>query len=318
MQINLINRLLLLLLAILLLLLPVFVYLTQLETQVSLKAAPQAELLLSPVSGNFQTGQSFNVFVRIDAKTHTLSGADVDIYYDSDKLSVRDADRDPTNGIQIQADTLFLTYLGNKTDPCGNTKNLRGKITLSGIAYSAALLPTPPPHQPFPQPGVQPVGTFATIGFDAIGPGTAQIQFNFQPNSTTDSNLLESSTAQDVLNSVTNGSFQITGNRTTQPPNCSATPTPTPTPTAGPSPTPSPSPTPIGGPACQQPDWDLDCDGLVCGRDASVLVTNWGKAPAYSCPASRPDCNPDFNHDNIINGADASVLMKNWSIGSCP
>lgn len=313
---------------------PIVFYLSQKRIPFLPKAAVTAELALCPSSYSLCPNQTppvlkvgdpaFDVQIFLNpGANNVVDAVDVVIEYDSSKLEVQDADAN-TPGVQIKIGNMLATYLGNTVNPCGSTNPARrGKITLSGIAYDPNLLPSTPPHNP-----VTTVGIFATISFKPIAVGTANVNFNFTAGATTESNVIEIGTAQDILSSVNNLSFTISPGQTlpTPTPCPSIVPTPTPsittTPTLTPTPSvtggPTPTPTPVGGPGCTQPDWDLDCDGLVCGRDASVLVSNWGKAPAYSCPKERPNCNPDLKRDNIINGADASVLMAHWSVGQCP
>ncbi|MBM4402205.1 MAG: hypothetical protein FJ044_03105 [Candidatus Cloacimonetes bacterium] len=295
---------------------PIVFYLAQKRVPFLPQAAVTAELAFCPSSYQLCPSQTpptpkvgdppFDVQIFLNpGANNVVDAVDVVIEYDSAKLEVQDADGQ-TPGTQISPGTMFATYLRNNVSPCGSSNSARrGKITLSGIAYDPNLLPAPPPHNPVKNPGV-----FATISFKPIAQGSANVSFDFTSSVTTESNVVEGGTATDILASVTNLNFNISsGQVLPTPTTCPPPPTATPTLT--------PSPTPVGGP-CTQPDWDLDCDGLVCGRDASVLVSNWGKAPAYSCPKERPNCNPDFNGDKMIDGKDASVLMAHWSVGKCP
>ena len=54
---------------------------------------------------------------------------------------------------------------------------------------------------------------------------------------------------------------------------------------------------------------DLNCDGRVDIRDASILMGYWRKDPSgFTCCQS-----PDINVDGIIDIRDASVMMGQWS-----
>lgn len=304
---------------------PILVYLAQRRIPFLPKAAVTAELALCPSSYSLCPNQTppapkvgdpaFDVQIFLNPNNNVVGAVDILIEYDSTKIEVQDADAS-TPGIQIKPGAIFATYVGNSVSPCGSTNpNCRGKITLSGIAYDLNLLPSTPPHNP-----VTTAGIFATISFKPIAVGTASVNFNFTAGATTDSNVIEINTAQDILSGVNNLNFTISPGQTlpTPTPCPSIAPTPTLTPTPSITGGPTATPTPAGGPGCTQPDWDLDCDGLVCGRDASVLVSNWGKTPAYSCPRERPNCNPDFDGSKMIDGKDASVLMAHWSVGLCP
>ncbi len=305
---------------------PIVFYLSQKRISFLPQAAVTAELAFCPSSYSLCPNQTppapkvgdpaFDVQIFLNPNSNNVvSAVDIVIEYDSTKLEVQDSDAS-TPGIQINPGTIFATYTGNSVEPCGSINpNLRGKITLSGIAYDPNLLPSAPPHNPVTLPGI-----FATISFKPIAVGTATVNFNFTAGATTESNAIEIGTAQDILSSVNNVNFTISPGQTlpTPTPCPSIAPTPTPSITTTPTPTATGGPTPTGGPSCTKPDWDLDCDGLVCGRDASVLVSNWGKSPAYSCPKERVNCNPDFDGSKMIDGYDASVLMAHWSVGQCP
>lgn len=300
-----------------LILVPLTIFVLTRPTRLKPAAAPNATLALSPTNNSVTIGDQFNIFVTLNTKENTTDAVDVTIFYDSSKLKVYDA---------IKTDNMpYATVVGKQENACGGSQNgLRGKITFSGLAYDASQLPTPPPHSPV-KTGGQTV-TIATIPFEAIAAGSANVQFNFDSQgSTTDSNVVETSTSQDLLNTVTNAVYTITaGDGTPTPtpcPNVTATPTVTPTPGEGqatPTPTVSATPTPDEV-ACGQPDYDMDCDGLVCAPDVALLIANWRKEkPPYLCFADqRPDCNPDFDHDGNVYAYEVSVLMSHWSGPNC-
>ncbi len=52
---------------------------------------------------------------------------------------------------------------------------------------------------------------------------------------------------------------------------------------------------------------DANMDGVVDGRDATVLATNW-----LSREASWES--GDFNGDGIVNGIDITLLSANWQV----
>lgn len=311
------------------------------------QAAINGRLLILASSQQVQVGDVFTADIFVVPGTNLLAGVDLVLEYSSEKVEVQ----------QVQRGGIFKTYLDGSPAVCGGNK-LSGRIFLSGLAYDSSLLPTPPPHNP-----LSAAGKFASITFKATQAGQAQIKIRpdtndpNDPNSTTDSNLVEVQTAADVLAQTNSVAIMILPGQTVSPtpttcpsptptftpaPTLTPTLTPTPTltltpppltPTQTPTPTPPPgatatptfTPTPpqTGAPTATPTPvtacaiWDLDCDGKVCAPDASVMMTNWGAAPPYACPRAKPNCNPDFNNDKIVNARDASELMTNWS-GNCP
>ena len=192
------------------------------------KIFPQAQggpsLGLVPSSGTF-AGETFNVAITLDTVSQIADRVEAVISYNNQLFEVEDAEPD-TAGTQITSGSLFDRVLTNEVS--------EGKIS-----YSAGSQGSPFNGQ----------GTLATVSFKGLQSGTAGVVFDFTPGSTSDSNIIEQGTGGDILESVTNGSYQIVI--------AIPSPSPTPTPTTKPpgtrrSPTPSPTATPTAQPTPEQ------------------------------------------------------------------
>lgn len=147
-------------------------------------------IALSPSSGSFKIGQTFDANILIDTGGKTIDGIDV-LYlrFDPKILEVVDSDS-KTSGVQIKQGTLFSMYLGNTVD------NNTGKISISGLVRPGSG-------------GFNGAGVFATITFKAKAAGNAKVSFDFTPGSTRDANMTEHGTAKDILGKVINADYTI-------------------------------------------------------------------------------------------------------------
>lgn len=147
--------------------------------------AQAAVLSLDPSAGTFNKGCSFSLNVNLDTGGAQTDGTDAIIFYDASRLTATSI----TNG------TIYPDYPGNNIDAAN------GKITISGLASV---------NSPFSSKGI-----LATINFTVnnnASAGSTQITFDFDPNNkakTTDSNVVQTGTVVDVLNSVVNGNYVI-------------------------------------------------------------------------------------------------------------
>jgi len=176
-------------------------------------------LSLSPSSQIIQVGQTFNVNIILDTAGQAVDGVDIFyLNYNQADLEVQDADIGSA-GVQIQPGSIFPSYLGNSVDTTNGKIVISGIITPGGAGYTGA-------------------GTFASVNFKALAvDNSSQIFFDFTPGVTTDTNVAEHGTSNDILDSVKNGIFSLVSAE-------EATPTPTPPPTETPTPTPTSTPTP--------------------------------------------------------------------------
>lgn len=141
-----------------------------------------ATLSLSPVSGTFSTGQTFDTAINLNTGGASVAGVDVVINFDQTKLQL----------VEAIEGTILQQYIGESIN------NSTGVFQISGIASTQ-------------QNVFNGSGTFATLRFKAYSPGTANVTINFTAGSSTDSNVADFSTSQDILGSVTNAQYTITG-----------------------------------------------------------------------------------------------------------
>jgi hypothetical protein len=136
-----------------------------------------ASLSLSPASKSVAVGESFTVDVMLDTKGAETDAADAIILYDSAKL-------------EATAASLGSLYTNKLEENTG----VSGKVILRATSSVAS--------------DYSGSGTFATITFNALESGTANVSFEFESGSTTDSNV--ASAGVDILSSVANGTYTIT------------------------------------------------------------------------------------------------------------
>lgn len=136
-----------------------------------------AVILLSTSKPDVKVGETFTVSINISSRSAT-DGTDIIILYDPQLLAVEsNAEKAVTVG------TMYPEY------PI-NLDNKAGQIKVSGISPSSE--------------GVVASGLFGTIKFKALKKGTASINLDFKKDSTTDSNVIESSSKKDILEAVQN------------------------------------------------------------------------------------------------------------------
>lgn len=151
--------------------------------------ASAATLSLSPATGTYQAGQTFEVKIQLDTAGATTSGTDVYMSFDPGTLEVVDANSSAT-GTQILPGTLYAQTVANTAD------NTTGKIQFSGAKTSSSS-------------GYSGSGTLATITFQALKAADAtKVTFDFAKGATNLSEVLSNSAT--VLSSVADGTYAIT------------------------------------------------------------------------------------------------------------
>jgi LPXTG-motif cell wall-anchored protein len=165
-------------------------------------AAPH--LIMSPASGNYSVGDEFSVTIKVDSGTETAGGVDGVGTYDSTKLDLVSA---------IKASPMVFEATDSGGDCAINSSAVVGKFSFS--CYSNDALNDRVLN-----------GDLVILNFRAKATGTAVASFTCTSGLTTDSNIVKTSTANDVIVCAenVNGSYVIaggTGGTTT------ATPTPT-------------------------------------------------------------------------------------------
>ena len=146
-----------------------------------------ATLGLTPSTGNYARGCIIGLKINLDTQGAQTDGTDVILIYDPAQLSLQTSD--------IINGSIYQDYPGNSVDQAG------GKVSISGISSVST---------PFSGNG-----TFATVNFHVspAASGVTQIKFDFDPNDktkTVDTNVVERTTINELLNSVTDGTYTIT------------------------------------------------------------------------------------------------------------
>lgn len=149
-------------------------------------------LSLSPSSGTYTLGQTFEVNILLDTAGKSVDGVDVHyLNYNPKALEVQDADA-AAAGVQIRQGSLFPTYIGNTVDTANGRISVSGIVSPGGNGFSGA-------------------GTFATVVFKALAASpTSAVTIDYTSGLTTDSNIVEHGTVTDVLAAVINGSYNLT------------------------------------------------------------------------------------------------------------
>lgn len=157
---------------------------TQVQPAVS-QPEVQSTIILKALKSEFKLGENLPVTIELSTAKST-DGTDVVIIYDPKKLQVvSGASKAP-----VTVGSLYNEYPSNKIDE--NT----GRIFISGVTSQAN--------------GVVGNGVFGSITFKAKVAGPTTISIDFTPNSTVDSNIIETKTAKDVLTGVNNLEINIT------------------------------------------------------------------------------------------------------------
>ncbi len=140
-----------------------------------------ASLQLIPPGGTHAVNDTFDVKINLSLSGEKTDGADAKLNFDKDILEVA----------SITPSSLFATY------PTKSYDNNNGIIKVSGIAQI---------NSPVTASGVM-----ATVTFKAKNSGSTSVTFDFTSGKTTDSNVAENGTGTDILQSVINGSYTISG-----------------------------------------------------------------------------------------------------------
>lgn len=148
-----------------------------LQESVSISAgsnmASGAAISLSTPKTTIKVGEEMVVSVNISSQELT-DGTDLIIVYNPEILS----------GQPVKPGTIYNDF------PLNTVDQEAGKITVSGITSATG--------------GVLANGLFGTIVFQAKKAGSAEVSLEYVPGSTTDSNVIESKTAKDLLTEVKN------------------------------------------------------------------------------------------------------------------
>ncbi len=144
------------------------------------KNANAASLSVTPATGNFSVDQEIDVNIILNTENEQVTGTDVTLKYDALKLEV----------VSLTPGTIFGSY------PIKSSS--AGTITFTGIITTGS------------QTGYSGTGTFGTVKFKVLQTGTTTLDFDFTKGAVADSNVVSTTSGQDLLNSVTNGSYILT------------------------------------------------------------------------------------------------------------
>lgn len=150
--------------------------LTQNQSTVS---KPTAAITLTADKSRVRVGEKFTVYANLSSNKKT-DGTDLVIFYDPKVLSV-----DTVQGKgPVAFGTIYKDYPSNSSDA------QNGKIMASGITDQ--------------KNGVSTNGLFGSLVFTAKSAGQTKISLDFTLGKTTDSNVIETVSGKDILDSVGN------------------------------------------------------------------------------------------------------------------
>jgi hypothetical protein len=160
-----------------LLLVVFFTFVFCLFTTTSVSA--QASLLFDPSQRTVNKGELFDLFINIDTNGEKVGGTGARITYDPAYINV----------ISIIPGSVFEDY------PSASFDNSTGQVVISGISASIDKL-------------FSGTGLYAQLKVLPVSAGSSQIKFEFQPGSTTDSNIAVTYEPWDILGKV--NTFDVT------------------------------------------------------------------------------------------------------------
>lgn len=145
-----------------------------------------ASLNLSPATGTFNKSCNYAVDINLNTAGQNTDGTDAIIKFNPSQITVS----------SVTPGSIYPDY------PTANPDNSKGTISISGLSSVST-----------PYNGS---GKFATINLavnsNASAGSQLQLTFDFDPNNkskTTDSNVVQTATVVDILDSVTNGVYTI-------------------------------------------------------------------------------------------------------------
>lgn len=149
-------------------------------------AAQAATMSLSPATGSYALGASFNVDIIVDPVSEAISAASAIVDFDNTKLTA----------VSVAKGAMF------SMDPLTNTIGTSTADSTKGeIRYDSGSLGAT---------GTTTRGTLATITFRTIAAGTAAVTFVFDPTLTTGTSLVAAASGPtNLLTTTSGGSYTI-------------------------------------------------------------------------------------------------------------
>lgn len=139
-------------------------------------------VLLSP-SKSYKVGEAIRVTIRVATGGRATNGTDVVLNYDPKILEAS------TSGA-IRPGKIYSDYPILTADQKTGTIRVSGTTSAGSKAFNG-------------------IGIFATLNLKAISAGDTTLRVDFQKDSTTDSNIVESSTTKDILEEVFNLDLKV-------------------------------------------------------------------------------------------------------------
>jgi len=194
-----------------------------------------AELFLSPQTTTIEEGQTKEIKIKVDTNGSEVGAVDIYMTYDPALLAI-------TVGTAA-GETDFSDFYPES----GKVDSTAGEIIFA--AFTSADNPVT---------GENTVATLKATAKESSS--STDLAFNFSSDSTTDCNVVERETVEDILASVTDGTYELTESETEITPTPTEEPEPTATPTDELQPTSTPAPT---NPPSQTPETGIALPSLI-------------------------------------------------------
>lgn len=146
------------------------------------------QIILTTAQRNYALGETVPVTIRVSTGGHITDGTDVVLKYDP-KILEAPKDNFFTKG------TIYGDY------PPINIDRAKGIVRLSGITILS-------------KSGFNGVGVLGILNFKASAPGKVNLSLESKKGSTTDSNIIEGKTAQDILSQVDDRQVTVVASKT--------------------------------------------------------------------------------------------------------
>jgi len=151
--------------------------------------AEAARFELSPSSGSFRAGCDSAITIMMSTESAESDAANIIVNYNPSEIEILDANPG-ISGTQIQQGSTYDIYADNTVIPSSGIIRLTGFSI--GHAYNSG----------------SGFGNFGTILFRSLpGVGSTSLTIDYTPGGTTDSNIAEYITSDDLLTGVTDGSY---------------------------------------------------------------------------------------------------------------
>lgn len=143
---------------------------------VTVQPVSGGKIALTSTKDQYKVGDELNILVKLNTGGHPTDGTDVIIKYDA-------------NFLDAQTSNFFTKGPIYQEYPLFDVDKASGTIKISGVVTSK-------------DKGFNGVGTFANLKLKAISAGSTALKVDYKVNATTDSNIIESGTTKDILDSV--------------------------------------------------------------------------------------------------------------------